>query len=309
MGGPVVPKWDCPHVDRHVRLGKLDNLNIRDFLNGRNIMEVECQHYGALRRRMSRKRLRGEEEAEEDVATIDDKQSSSNKKNKTQGKGNEGDVVTSLSCPKGENWLCLECGVLLCSRYANGHARMHWEDTKLEEEAAMIAPSAATTNETTVSATATAAGVSEDGASKKISGAEKLDKGADGAGHCIAVSLADLSVWCYECNAYLQHPSLEYLTRQLENLKFDGDDRVESGNYRQSKDQSKNDEHVGEEMKDAMQRVDCVGEGDKCTNVKSEVNHVGQNVIENASSSKNKRKGKPKKLLHYKKEPPFYSVP
>eukprot|EP00584_Thalassiosira_punctigera_P020908 CAMPEP_0172572190 /NCGR_PEP_ID=MMETSP1067-20121228/134244_1 /TAXON_ID=265564 ORGANISM="Thalassiosira punctigera, Strain Tpunct2005C2" /NCGR_SAMPLE_ID=MMETSP1067 /ASSEMBLY_ACC=CAM_ASM_000444 /LENGTH=61 /DNA_ID=CAMNT_0013364683 /DNA_START=1 /DNA_END=182 /DNA_ORIENTATION=- len=23
------------------------------------------------------------------------------------------------------------------------------------------------------------------------------------AGHCVALSLADLSVWCYECDAYL----------------------------------------------------------------------------------------------------------
>jgi hypothetical protein len=34
------------------------------------------------------------------------------------------------SCPGGENWLCLECGVVRCSRYVNGHAVSHWEETK-----------------------------------------------------------------------------------------------------------------------------------------------------------------------------------
>ena len=31
------------------------------------------------------------------------------------------------SCPEGENWLCLECGAVLCSRYGNGHAKLHQE--------------------------------------------------------------------------------------------------------------------------------------------------------------------------------------
>ena len=31
------------------------------------------------------------------------------------------------SCPGGENWLCLECGAVLCSRYGNGHAKLHQE--------------------------------------------------------------------------------------------------------------------------------------------------------------------------------------
>ena len=34
------------------------------------------------------------------------------------------------SCPQGENWICLECGVVRCSRYVNAHGVAHWEKTK-----------------------------------------------------------------------------------------------------------------------------------------------------------------------------------
>ena len=38
--------------------------------------------------------------------------------------------------------------------------------------------------------------------------------------HCIAVSFADLSVWCYECEAYLKHNSLRPILNHLETIKF-----------------------------------------------------------------------------------------
>ena len=44
------------------------------------------------------------------------------------------------------------------------------------------------------------------------------------AGHCIALSLEDLSVWCYECNAYLVHDDLTTLVKQFEQAKFGRDD-------------------------------------------------------------------------------------
>ena len=51
--------------------------------------------------------------------------------------------------------------------------------------------------------------------------ASSNDVDVDANGHCVAVSLADLSVWCYVCNAYLRHPSLSAITQKLEALKFD----------------------------------------------------------------------------------------
>lgn len=70
-----------------------------------------------------------------------------------------------------ENWLCLACHSILCSRYVKSHALHHYETS----------------------------------------------------GHCVAVSLADLSVWCYACNSYIRHNSLAPLLHFLEGIKFDGD--------------------------------------------------------------------------------------
>lgn len=88
-------------------------------------------------------------------------------------------------CPPGENWVCLQCGVVRCSRYINGHGVMHYEETLLQ------------------------------------------DAGPDSAGHCIAASLADLSVWCHACSAYLRHAELDPLIQKLEELKFGPSDAEE----------------------------------------------------------------------------------
>jgi len=108
------------------------------------------------------------------------------------------------TCPKGENWLCLECNVTRCSRYVNGHAKQHWDITK---KAAL-----------------------ED---------SSCDQVGDKVGHCIAVSLEDLSVWCYECSAYLNHPNLSPISQRLEELKF--------GNGREKADSPSNTQKVIEE--------------------------------------------------------------
>ena len=92
--------------------------------------------------------------------------------------GMKGESVDGV-CPSGENWFCLKCGVVRCSRYVNGHCKEHWENTKNSEI-------------------------------------------GNSASHSIAVSLEDLSVWCYECGAYLNHPSLSPILKRLEKNKFDG---------------------------------------------------------------------------------------
>ena len=118
-------------------------------------------------------------------------------------KSETGDDGTG-SCPAGENWICLHCGETRCSRYVNGHALAHWARTKAE------------------------AAIEKDRVVQQGSSGEGLrsdddDDDDDTAGHCIAVSLADLSIWCYECNVYLKHPSLEVITKRLEKLKFPQD--------------------------------------------------------------------------------------
>jgi Zn-finger in ubiquitin-hydrolases and other protein len=93
----------------------------------------------------------------------------------------KGDFQSDGSCPVGENWCCLECGSIGCSRYINGHGLFHYEQSLTIDD----------------------------------------QRGEDRAGHCVAVSLADLSTWCHACNAYIKDSSLDALLHQLEVLKFD----------------------------------------------------------------------------------------
>lgn len=98
-------------------------------------------------------------------------------------------------CASDENWLCLMCGETRCGRYAHRHSLQHWEQTKQDGEATLT--------------------VAEAAAGQRV------------LGHCLAISLADLSVWCYECQAYVEHKKLMPLVKQMERLKF-GESRSES---------------------------------------------------------------------------------
>jgi len=141
QGGAVVPKEDCPHIRQHVKLS-VDNLpDVREH----NV----CTYH-----------------QDEEHDSNDD----------GGGGGGGGNKTNGSPCPPGENWLCLECGAVRCSRYGNGHSLSHWKNTKRQE------------------------------------GYEE--------GHCIAVSLADLSVWCQECDSYLHDPILDPLLQKLEQQKF-----------------------------------------------------------------------------------------
>ncbi|KAL7511265.1 hypothetical protein ACHAXN_008299 [Cyclotella atomus] len=226
-GGPVIPKTDCPHVSLCVRSDILDHLTHADITSG------PCQHYGMLPRRVSRKRLRDDGENSGAVGKL--------KCEDDYDDGGENKTASSSSCPPGENWLCLTCGALLCSRYANGHAKMHWEDTK-----------------------------SEDCIDEAV-GKPGVNYGShDRFGHCVAVSLGDFSVWCYECGAYLVHPSLEGITKKLEDMKFGKDE----------------DGSVEHEMKEKGKEKDL-----EETEASGEIRNGN-----NTSNKVSKRKGKPTKL-------------
>eukprot|EP00978_Attheya_sp_CCMP212_P003189 scaffold6581_cov57-Attheya_sp.AAC.17 len=166
-GGPVIPLLSCPHVDAHCRV----NVETID-------LGLECTHYqdGGNRRDEGTPNRGGK-------SVIDDH---------------------TGSCPSGENWVCLECNAIRCSRYVNGHAVSHWEDTKADA----------------VDARQEELDRSGDSLND---GDDTAPDNPDTAGHCIAVSLADLSVWCYECGAYLKSPKLEQIVKRLEVLKFGPD--------------------------------------------------------------------------------------
>jgi len=91
-------------------------------------------------------------------------------------------------CKGSENWVCLTCGESRCGRYMKKHSIEHWCLTKKNEEAVVtIAESS---------------------------------KGHECLGHFVTLSFSDLSVWCYECEAYVDHERLKPLVKRMESLKF-----------------------------------------------------------------------------------------
>ena len=80
-----------------------------------------------------------------------------------------------------ENWICLQCYQVRGSRYTCGHAVAHWTSTR-DEDLPVTDP--------------------------------------DAAGHCIALSLTDLSVWCHACDSYIKHHLLHPILTAAEALKF-----------------------------------------------------------------------------------------
>jgi len=162
-GGPIVPKSDCPHVARHVKnkCNKFDTFNFESDNICHYFTEEEPSHVRKSKRKCE---------------------------------------VVDGKCPNGENWICLECGAVRCSRYINGHAKDHWENTQAAE----------------------------------ISQGSK-DDNTEAVGHCIAMSLRDLSIWCYQCNAYLNNTDLAKLVQRFERSKFGdnshgADSNMEEGN-------------------------------------------------------------------------------
>lgn len=144
-GGPVVPIDNCPHLEQHAKLSpdQVDPLF--------HPLSTTCSHS----KEGSAAATGGAK------VDVDDR---------------------SGACSSTENWLCLDCGAVRCSRYANGHGLVHWENTKAS------------------------------------------DTSGEGTGHCVALSLGDLSVWCYVCGAYANHPSLSAILKHVEELKFGNPD-------------------------------------------------------------------------------------
>ncbi|KAL7499044.1 hypothetical protein ACHAWT_009640 [Skeletonema menzelii] len=259
-GGPVVPKLDCPHLqllldggdgndvleEKLFQLIQQSKRNDDETRNGnsgddccnkvgmKNLFQMTCQHYSSLMKRpTSRKRLRSEDDNTSGHETqLREAVVPTGQLKREEDYDDNNDInetatasTTSTNCCNGkENWLCVQCGLLLCSSIGD----------------------------------------------KK-----------EATGHCIAISLADLSVWCYECNAYLHHDSLVGLMKRLEALKFGSSD---------SGDGESND--VDEVMEgEQMEGVDA-SEATKPAAVDFDSNQKQSSV----GLGINKRKSQPKKL-------------
>lgn len=82
----------------------------------------------------------------------------------------------------GENWLCLGCGGVFCSRFVLGHMQAHC----LAHTASTSTTCSSSDGDGSVSSTATATAFltsSDNGANLSMK-------------HCLALSLSDLSCWC-----------------------------------------------------------------------------------------------------------------
>ncbi len=182
-GGPIVPKSDCPHINTACHVIN----NVEEF-NFNFKSDSVCRYF-----------------ADEETSCLVHKRKPKRKCEVVDGK-----------CPDGENWICLECGAVRCSRYINGHAKDHWENTKAAEKNRAV-----DNNENDI--------VDND------KGNQHNTDDTEATGHCIALSLEDLSIWCYECNAYLNNPELARLVQKFEKLKFDDEDG-DGGGEKHSKD-------------------------------------------------------------------------
>ena len=80
-----------------------------------------------------------------------------------------------------ESWLCLGCARVSCGRYARGHAARHFEASQ------RVAPP------------------SSSGSSSASSSSSSAFSASSASPCCcaLAFSLADSSVWCYLCDAYV----------------------------------------------------------------------------------------------------------
>ena len=111
-GGSVVFKEDCPHVKHHVKI------SLEDLPENPNHSLCTYYHH-------SKEEREGNGES-----------SSSPEQPRRTGQlkaGGDSEDDNDPSCPSGENWICLECGVVRCSRYGKGHSLSHWHDTKEKE--------------------------------------------------------------------------------------------------------------------------------------------------------------------------------
>lgn len=169
QGGPVVPVDCCPHLSQHCCITG-DQMPLRPRV-------APCTH-GAASSPSSFSSSNTSGKAASNGTAASSLAVGVAARQKSAVTWDDNGIATV--CPATENWVCLECGVVRCSRYCNGHALHHWQETAAAT-AATLSTTEATNNET----------------------ASQLSASAAAEGHCVIISLSDLSVWCHLCNAYL----------------------------------------------------------------------------------------------------------
>jgi Zn-finger in ubiquitin-hydrolases and other protein len=259
QGGSVVPIDNCPHVLSHLQqLITVNDLPILpqhvlcsyEYSNGSTetgndddlYEDVQVGPDGQVPKK--RKKKIGQLKVDPDEELLESMQKKQNGKR----------------CGSGtENWLCLHCGVVRCGRYVQGHGLLHWQETRagenttetpLSETSHTVAPTTAEgpTTEVIAAVACLTGEPDENRADESLSGSRPQSDDAVpskviqtdsttetsavtsvgptpssevGDGHCLAVSLSDLSIWCHMCQSYVHgHSYFEMIRQQLEYYKF-----------------------------------------------------------------------------------------
>lgn len=108
-GGAIAPKDDCPHL-QHTMLVSSDAIPMDVFAR-------PCCYYAS-------KKGYGDQKMPAAACT----EGGTCKQAAPARLKDDIDESTGV-CPAGENWMCLTCGDVYCSRYVNGHGLCHWEET------------------------------------------------------------------------------------------------------------------------------------------------------------------------------------
>jgi NAD-dependent SIR2 family protein deacetylase len=95
------------------------------------------------------------------------------------------------------------------------------------------------------------------------------DPGEDEAGHCIAASLANLSVWCDACEAYVKDPVVDALVTKLKELEFGKGDELPD----EEEDADEDKQHTDESDDDSDEDSDTEEDDPD-----DETRHVGRGV-------------------------------
>ncbi|KAG7373204.1 ankyrin repeat domain protein [Nitzschia inconspicua] len=166
-GGAIAPKDDCPHLQHAMHISSPDISS--------DVFIRPCCYYNDTNQNDD-----GLDKKKMPMMTTTTTTSSTTDPNvsvkPTEARLKDDIDESTGVCPMGENWMCLTCGDVYCSRYVNGHGLCHWKETAVTA--------------------------------------------SDNNGHCVLVSLTDLSVWCNVCGAYLVHQSLQPVVQRLQQIKF-----------------------------------------------------------------------------------------
>jgi Zn-finger in ubiquitin-hydrolases and other protein len=124
-GGPVIPIDDCPHLPTTASTTVLDpTLFLHSVYPGATIFQAGCSGPYV------------DVDAKQPAAAIIKVSSSLDEATNVPAATTTSTTTTTVQTCCGlatENWLCLACGVVRCSRYQHGHCRLHYYNDELHQ--------------------------------------------------------------------------------------------------------------------------------------------------------------------------------